>query len=353
MKLTLITGNNRFFGQTRKPWISIDVQELCAHLQSSGIEVVEHTLSEVLNSKAKIKDSIVFYTFSQKDNIRHCIIDAMRDLYQQNNILIPSLELLNCHENKGYQVLFSQRMGIADLWSGYYSSKQDLVCGDLIFPLVLKTLTGSNGRGVFLVKDYSSLLKTIKALEPPLSVGVQIDLLRRRMFRKNKVFAGYPHLRGREDTLLYTDYITPEIPFVLQEFVPKLTCDYRVLILGSRYYAIRRLNRDSDFRASGAKRFVFDEDLPLGLLDYAKSIYHKLNNPTLALDIGMSPRGFHLFEFQAQHTGISSIVNSSGYHQFEGSVWKYYKENISYEQGIADALATYLKSNPKHSSHGA
>ncbi len=342
MNIHILTGYDRFFGQTRKPWISMNVDLLTKHLNNAGVHTSVYEFSDIVNGSVRLTDTQVFYTFSQRENLRRYIIDAMADLQERGNRIIPSYDLLRCHENKGYQLLFAERHGIKDLWEIYCSSSREVRKYDIKYPVVLKTIDGSNGKGVFLARSHAELMLMIHKLEKPLGIATRIDLLRRKLFRQNERFAGYPDLDGSQNYRAYADYIKPEIPFVLQEFVPNLTCDYRVLILGDRFYPIRRMNREGDFRASGSKRFVYDTLIPEGMLDFAMNIHHTLQNPTLALDIGVSDKGFHLFEFQAQHTGISALINSAGYYQYSNKGWQYFQEKFSYEQCVADAITKYL-----------
>ncbi len=341
-KLTILTGYDHFFGQTRKPWISMDVSSICKYLNKAGIDTEVIEFSAVVNGKGKIRNSNIFYTFSQRDNLRRYILDTITSLEQEGNKVLPSTELLRCHENKGYQVLFGKRMGINDLESFYFSSKRELSNYQLSFPIVIKTIDGSNGRGVFLANSQRELLEIIPKLEPRLSIVTKVDLLRRKHLRKNVKFPGYPNLTAEANTEQYIDYITPELPFILQEFVPKLEYDYRVIVFGERYYVIKRMIRDDDFRASGAKRFVFEKKVPMALLNYAYNIFTKLHAPFLSLDIGVSGDRLCLFEFQALHFGINAIVKSAGYYTLIDGCWVFNEETLPIEQLIADGLIQYL-----------
>lgn len=232
--LVILTGYDGFFGQTRKPWISMDTARICELLSSKGILVKTYEFSQVVNAPVDIQDSFVFYSFSQRENLRRYIYDVLSDLDKAKNTIIPSLDLLHCHENKGYQLLFAKRMGFSDLWSAYCSSKRELKHLKISYPVVLKTIDGSNGRGVFLISNAQELQKQIIKLEPKPGLYTKWDILRRKTFRKNETFNGYPKLSGSQNIAAYEDYIVPEIPFILQEFVPGLACDYRVIILGKR-----------------------------------------------------------------------------------------------------------------------
>ena len=69
--------------------------------------------------------------------------------------------------------------------------------------------------------------------------------------------------------------------------------------------------RDNDFRASGSHKFIFKEDIPDGILDFAKLIFDILNVPNLSIDVAFDGNKFHLLEFQAIYYGITTIVKIS------------------------------------------
>jgi len=354
-ELVVITGYDRFIGQTRKPWIGIRTEDFIKRLEALDYKVHEYSFSDFVNRIGLSSDIPVFYSFSQRDNLRQFIKDQITHLALLGYQLFPALELLLCHENKGYQVLVAEKYGLKTPKTWYISSKREIDClgssqsgmkdSQISYPIVLKTITGSNGRGVFLLNTKLELIRKIKSLEPSLSIFQKADLLRRRYLRKNKKFPFYPDLDATNDYLYYKDYITPEQPFVLQEFIPGLKCDYRVIILGDKYYAAKRLTKEGDFRASGAKRFVLEKDLPSGLLDHAFKVKQKLKSPFLSLDIGVANDDFYLFEFQALHFGINAIVRAEGYHYLDGDKWLFKKARIPFENLLADALVDWLNSN--------
>ncbi|MDD3534232.1 MAG: hypothetical protein PHR27_09445, partial [Candidatus Cloacimonetes bacterium] len=239
-QLYVLTGYDDFIGQTRKPWVSIDTKLFIEELQKLGFKVHKHEFHEVMNGKVKPEHSLIFYSFSHRDNLRHYIRDCLMYLKSQGNTLIPSFELFSCHENKGWQELLKARLGIHSLQCHYFSSKREMAGYDLKFPLVFKTLTGSNSTGVALVNSRQDILKALARHEAPVSWAQKLDFWRRKHLRKSKKFPGYPNYDHVKDAHWYQDYTTPEIPFVLQEFIPGLSYDYRVIVLGDKYFVSKR-----------------------------------------------------------------------------------------------------------------
>jgi glutathione synthase/RimK-type ligase-like ATP-grasp enzyme len=264
-------------------------------------------------------------------------------LEKNDNVLIPSYELLKCHENKGYQELHKRNIGLPSLPSVYLSSAKEIDFYNLDFPLVLKATEGSNAKRVYLIHDLAELRSRIKRLSKQ-SLFVQLDLLRRKCLRGKKEYKEYPQYSNRADYLQYRDYILEESNFVLQEFVQGIDFDFRVLVLYDRYYVTKRHTREGDFRASGAKRFDFAFEPDPKLLDYAKWVYEKFDTPFLSMDICPHGDRYELLEYQALHFGINVLVKSRGYYHQSGEAWVFAEAIPDIELGIAEGIAKYVDS---------
>jgi glutathione synthase/RimK-type ligase-like ATP-grasp enzyme len=345
-KLIVLTDDN-FFGQTRKPWVSLDTDKLVEIIQENGFEVQRYSFHEVANTLDTISDSIIFYSFSQKENLRKYIRDIISYLDNGSNILIPSFDLLKCHENKGYQELYKKKIGLQSLNGYYFSSLKELDGYELRFPLVLKTPEGSNAKGVFLVHDNVELEKMVKKLTPSPGIFTKVDLFRRKYFRGKKKYKEYPNYSNRKDYYEYRDYVIPQKRFVLQPYIPNLDFDYRVLTLYDKYYITLRHTHEGDFRASGTKKFDFDFQLDPAVLDYAKSIYETFDTPFLSMDILHDEENFYLSEYQALHFGINVFVKSDGYYQYNSDQWKFVEKKPDIELEMATGLCKYTRKKLK------
>jgi len=341
-KLILLTGNNDFFGQTRKPWVSMDVRQMIRVFEQHGFEVEKYSFHQIANQDRAIHDSFIFYTFHQKLNRRNYLKDVVRFLDDGTNILIPNYDLLLCHENKGYQELYKKRIGLSSLQGYYFSSEQELADYPIQYPVVLKSVDTSNGKGVFLAHDPIQLKKLIRKLEKQ-SLLVKLDLLRRKYFRRKKTYKEYPDYSNRTDYFQYRDYILKERNFILQQFVPGLTTDFRVLIFFDKYFVMRRHAKKDDFRASGTKIQEYDIEVDERLLEFASQVYAKFDTPFLSLDIGGFQDKFYLFEFQALHFGINVVIKTKGYYQRRGEHWQFIPSKAKIEHEIAGGLIKYLR----------
>jgi len=339
--LLLVNAERGFFGQERKPWISMDVPLLASTLKALGYAVRITDIGSLALQAGSIKDQTIFYAFSQREHLRAYIKDVMQVLNPRNRI-IPSLPLLLCHENKGYAELYRQQLGISSP-SGHYINDAGMIPTlKLTYPIVLKTIAGTNARGVTLCQSEADLLKAVKSLSSGPGLFNRIDHLRRKHLRKGRTYEGYPDFAPQSDADAWLEYMTPKTSFVLQEFIPGLDCDYRVIAIQGRYYVMQRLVNKGDFRASGTKRFVFDAQVPDDLLDYAEDTFRKFDTPFLSMDIGHSSTGNHLFEFQALHFGTAAIVRSQGFYQRMDGGWQFVRAQSKLEETLADGLHRYL-----------
>jgi glutathione synthase/RimK-type ligase-like ATP-grasp enzyme len=340
-EILVLTGQNRFFGQTRKPWVSINTEKLFKIFRENGYQIQVMDFHEAFDNENEIKGKIILYGFSQKENYRSYIHDIIFYL-SKNNTVIPAYDLLKCHENKGYQELYRKSINIKGLKSGYFSASCEVNLESYPFPFILKTIKGSNGKGVYLVKSKKAFYKITDSLKKRFSVGTTLDLFRRKYLRKKK-FENYPDYSDRKDYFEYRDYITSGESFIIQEYVAGLNFDYRVLAAYDRFYVMKRSVKKGDFRASGSKIFTFSEQPESDLLDFASNIYRKFDAPFLSMDILFDNKNYYLVEFQASHFGVSVIIKSQGYFSNSNSnTWEFVKEKPDLENVFARTFMKYL-----------
>lgn len=340
--LLLICSEPGFWGQERKPWVSIDLRLFQSELESHGLKPQLTDIQSVALDAAQIEDKCIFYAFSQRIHLRQYIKDLLTFLAQQNT-LIPSLELLLSHENKGYAQLYSQRLGLSKPQGWYLTDIEQLKQLKLSYPIVLKSTSGTNAKTVWLCHNEAEIRSKLKRMAKSPNSLVKLDYLRRKLFRKNRSYAGYPRFEPRQDAQDWLTYMTPGANFLLQEYIPNLDCDYRVIAVGKRFYLMQRLVNKGDFRASGTKKFVFDITPPEGLLDFAQDVFQRFDAPYLSMDIGHKEGQNYLFEFQAMHFGTAAIVRSQGFWLNETGQWQFQEGASSLESTLALGLAQYLE----------
>jgi hypothetical protein len=70
-----------------------------------------------------------------------------------------------------------------------------------------------------------------------------------------------------------------------QDFIPKNDSDIRIVVVGERAFAIKRMIREGDFRASGSGKFKYDRhEISEECVKIAFDVSHKVKTQSLAYD---------------------------------------------------------------------
>lgn len=282
----------------------------------------------------KYKDTTILYTSSEDFGYHYksYIEDVVFALETVGANLIPKYVYLRANNNKVYmEFLKTSILKDCNFYSKHYGSLKDLLIDvdSIVFPVVLKKAEGASGTDVFLVNNKKELIKTIKKIK---DYNYFIEDI------KDFIRSCY-----------HRDYIRESIyrnKFILQPFIPNLKNDWKVLIFGEMYFVLNRGVRKNDFRASGSKtnyKTDIEADMPMGLLDYAKSIYDKMNVPHLSLDIVYDGKCFYLIEFQAIYFGTSTINMSHHYFKNVNQNWEIYVIDKSLEEIYVNSIVYFLR----------
>lgn len=148
----------------------------------------------------------------------------------------------------------------------FYSKKEALNwIKKTTFPKVFKLRGGAGASNVKLVKTPKEAVKIVnKAFGSGFSQFDRWGYLKERFnkWRKGRdSFIGVIKGIGRLFVpISYAKMHSKEKGYVyFQEFVPNNTFDIRVVVVGDKAFAIKRLCREKDFRASGSGKLVYDK----------------------------------------------------------------------------------------------
>jgi len=340
MKIIILTNNKGFFGQMFQPWEGVDLENI-EDLLAARYDVERMTFFEVVNRDSKVfNNAFVLYSSSQQMEYKEYILDALMYIEQLGAILLPSLNMLKSHENKGFQELHKKLVGVKSL-NGIYAARFDEIeCEDLKLPLIYKDLNGSGSDGVSLVKNIESIKKLSFSDECFLS-RTQLSLFKSRLKAATLKVIGIPKSINN-----YGDYFAKQNRFILQEYIDRLSYDYKVIIFADRYYILKRYVEKGDFRASGSGLFEHISEINEGLLYFCKNMFIKFNEPFLALDVCEKLGKHYLIEYQGIHFGPYTVIKSKGYFKYdETSSWKYILSKSNLEENICDAVNLYIERN--------
>lgn len=327
-KVYFVTLPNGYFGNAPTSWQTLDVRVMSEGLATAGYQIIFTDIGNILNYRLSNQD-VVIYTAADNDEFNRYILDVLYFVKDQQALLVPPYEIMKSYENKGYQSLYRKKVGINSLDESY---SFDLSTFSREYPFVYKDVTGAGSRGVELVrneKDWATLTKKKMSLS---------------LIRRIKMYIRKLQLSNSEYDLYSYKYKNFK-RFVTQKFISGLDCDYRVLIFSEKYYPMRRDVRKNDFRASGSKKFSYD-NIPLEVLDYALSIKERISSPFLSLDIAFSKesKNCELIEYQGLSFGTSALRNSKGFYSYDNLTgWVFYEEKPNLERSYSEALLDYVK----------
>lgn len=171
------------------------------------------------------------------------------------------------------------------------------------FPVVYKLRGGAGSKNVQLLRSHQEALKVVKksfgkGTRQYNAIQATKDTLKLMKLGKASVkdlAKAVAHIvvpiklenaRGREK-----GYI------LFQEFVPNLTSDIRVQVMGNKCYAMERSVRENDFRASGGGKIDYDGSrISKDLIKLSFDLSDKIKAQTIAFDFVLDNGAYKLIE---------------------------------------------------------
>lgn len=174
----------------------------------------------------------------------------------------------------------------------FYSKKEALdFVSTTTFPKVFKLTRGAGSANVKLIKSQSQARSLIKK-----AFGRGFPIFDRMGYLKER----FKKFRNGKDTLLgvmkgFGRLFIPVkdikmIPrekgyFYLQDFIPNNNSDTRIIVIGDKSFAIKRMVRKNDFRASGSGSIIYSKDeIDIRCVKIAFSMNEKIQSQCIAYD---------------------------------------------------------------------
>lgn len=159
------------------------------------------------------------------------------------------------------------------------------------YPKVFKLKGGAGATNVKLVKSQEEAFKLIdKAFAKGFSQFDGYNHLRER-YQKYKSGKGnlLSVIKGAGRLIVPTKFSQQQSPekgyIYFQDFIPNNSFDIRVIVIDDKAFAIKRLVRDNDFRASGSGSIIYEKSaIDLRCVKIAFDISDKLKSQCLAYD---------------------------------------------------------------------
>jgi len=180
---------------------------------------------------------------------------------------------------------------LAPSWIFYDKQEALLWAKQICFPKVFKLRNGGGSQNVRMVHNRREANKLIRkafgrgflAYDPRGSLKERFRLYRLGKTNLRDLLEGivrfvllppYAKVRGRENGYIY-----------FQEYIPDNDHDIRVVVIGKKAFAIKRMVRENDFRASGSGNILYDHLLfDINIISFSFTLAEKMNSQCVALD---------------------------------------------------------------------
>ena len=336
----LLTDYKGYFGSKAEatPYRSgMDIKMLMDRFKYHGFDTQVLNFSEVNLREDKWKDSFVIYTSQEDPNYfyKDFIEDIAFALELKGAHIVPSYKLLRANNNKVFMELLRDVVnkkslntietscyGCYEEYKKYNTSTQE--------KRVFKEPRGAKSRGVFLSDSLQSA-----------------DKIAQKISRIPMRLSG---LRDKIRTLRHKGYIKDSQnrqKFIVQNFIPDLENDWKVLVFGDKYFIEYRGVRKNDFRASGSQDFKFDKEIensiPEGIFELAEEVRNTFDAPHFSLDFAFVNGIFYMFEFQALYFSSYAFKYSQNYYERQGEGFVKKESNFSLEELYVDSLIQYIE----------
>jgi len=260
---------------------------------------------------------------------RSYIEDMILGLSLAGAHLLPSFHFLRAHHNKVFMEILRQISRIADantLDTQMFGTFEDFAkVGSLNYPVVLKPGSGAGSAGVQLVKGSRQAKKSVKSVSWSGDYLWTTKEIIKRLIRKN-----------------YQPYSLYRRKFIIQEFIPNLTYDYKVLVYGNRVFVVRREVRENDFRASGSGKLNWPKEVSEQLLNFVWGLFEAFDVPHASFDIAETGAAYHLIEAQFVDFGPATLERSEHHWLRNATGWDRVEGRAELERTFVEGVVRYM-----------
>ena len=334
-KIIFLTNYKNIIPQRNNEIEGLNLDLLSEVLEANNFSVERISINAFIASlkeKENIEGVYFYYASSQYPIYKSFILDVLIQITLRGGILLPEIRHFMAHENKNFQELEKVRLGIRSPYGipvGTYEEGVEIL-KKISYPTVLKKYTGFRSRNVKLANDFEEGKKLLSKMME-MNFQFSLDSLY-FIYRRLKNKKHYPKKFGK---------------VIIQEFVPDLTHDWKILVLGDRCLGGKRYVRKNDFRASGSKLYEMEEDPPENVLNFALKCKQQLSCPNASLDISENNGDLQLLEYQTMHFAILG-GDPDYYFEKENDIWQKREitQEIEYYMGIG--ISDYLENTEKN-----
>jgi len=186
-----------------------------------------------------------------------------------------------------------------------------------VYPIVFKLRGGAGSVNVKLVKNESQAHRLIRKAFGSGSRPIdRISRLKDKFMRmqQNRNVSNFLYILKGCMRLIYPSYddrmMVREKGYIyFQEFISDNNHDIRVIVIGSRSFALKRIVRKNDFRASGSGNLVFDRDeIPIECIKSAFNWAEKLDVQCVGFDFVFDKGHYYIIEISYAFTSKAYLL---------------------------------------------
>jgi len=160
------------------------------------------------------------------------------------------------------------------------------------FPKVFKLRGGAGASNVSLLNSKKEAIKCAKKAFGKGFSSSRFAAIKERLwhFKRDKNFKSFINISKGIGRILFPNKIKTSLQieknyFYIQDFIANNDSDIRIITIGKRAFAIKRMVRDGDFRASGSGNIIYNpNEIPKQCIKIAFDISKKLKLQSAAYD---------------------------------------------------------------------
>ena len=338
-KILLIRDHNNQFWSTfidADIRVSLEVSCIVRYFENVGY-LVEVTSFVTFDFTKDYRDVLVMYASSEDlyGGSKDFYEDVLLWLEVNGAILIPKFQYFRAHHNKVMMEILRLNFNDEALKTIHtipVRSLDDLHQLSFSYPCVVKTARGAGGGGVFIVKNETELRNIAHKIS---RIPSGYNYLRVQLANIKRTICRQTDLRSNHN-----------VKFIVQNYIPGMAGDNKVLVFGNHFYVLHRMNREGDFRASGSGKFA---DVPTdeldGILAFAKLCQTQIDAPHLSLDIGFDGKVCHLIEFQCITFGFKAMSLSDHHYVLDNGEFTRVDGPVNSEEEFCYAIKYFLRTH--------
>jgi len=334
-KVALITDYLGRFGSKQKSKTyrsGFDIEKSIEIFHKHNCQVKVFNFTNALELLKEKDTYFILYTSSEDKggHYKSFIEDSIHLLSLSHHICIPEYIFLRAHNNKVFMEMLRTHFDFKDknvFKSKFAATKKEISSLNIEFPSVIKGPDGALSKTVIKADNVNAVYRFFSSIAPKLEFKHKLREYLRRIRHRNN-YDPEELKRGK---------------IVIQDFMPDIKFDWKVLVYNDMIFALKRQNRKNDFRASGSGIYAYSENVPENILNLAFETRKKLNVPHLSLDIAETMNELIIFEFQAIYFGTKTIENSPFHFVKEQEKWLLKHTKVELEEIYVNSTMSFIK----------